>query len=346
MLLKKMFTVLLAILISVTMIPVALAEEVRSVSIRSGNFDGTMLVGQSRSLEARILPGDADDQRIWWDSSNSRVVEVSGDGYIYAVSSGTATIRASANNGRSTSITIEVFNSIRERTDAEEAQRWNNRPIGGTNPPVPPVNPPAAPTPVVGPTATAPAGPAMRPGELLVAVSESLVATAPGVATFTTVRGGRTSVPSTDIRDAFGIAEVARKPLTIMFTTPDAAGATQGQMNFRFGGTVAGTYINPAVYTTGASVERVHNMFRNHPGFAGRQVAVVGMGHRGGFGVNVDVLGRVDLGGMNTQNLTFHLYNPDTNRAVLMENPSYSVLGNGFIRVTTNAGGYIIISGN
>lgn len=75
--------------------------------------------GASETLQAIILPSNADDQSVSWTSSNSSVAKVSQDGTVTAVSNGTAVITAIANDGRKAA-TCSVTVKIPEETKPEE----------------------------------------------------------------------------------------------------------------------------------------------------------------------------------------------------------------------------------
>lgn len=70
-----------------------------SVSLKKGN---------TQALEAKIYPSAAEGAELVWDSSNTSVASVSADGIVTAESTGTATITATADNGKSGSATITV----------------------------------------------------------------------------------------------------------------------------------------------------------------------------------------------------------------------------------------------
>gem|GEM_PF-2862562 len=67
-------------------------------------------------LYASITPSNASNQMLNWSSSNVSVATVNSYGYLEAVSAGTATITATANNGVSSSIQVEVLPITEEFT--------------------------------------------------------------------------------------------------------------------------------------------------------------------------------------------------------------------------------------
>lgn len=82
--------------------------------------EATLEIGETLELEATVLPRDADDKRVEWDSSDELVATVR-DGVVTAVGSGTATIRvATVDGGYEATCTVTVTEdptSIEEVTD-------------------------------------------------------------------------------------------------------------------------------------------------------------------------------------------------------------------------------------
>lgn len=95
-------------------------------------------------------------------------------------------------------------------------------------------------------------------------------------------------------------------------------------------------------WVTGSEVASVRSLFeRWHPG---RQVRVVHFDHRGEWGQEVRVAARVDLTGMNTDNLHFYSYDAQTNIGTRIVAPNYSIDGNGFLHFSTPLAGSIVIT--
>lgn len=65
--------------------------------------------GESETLEAKVYPSAAEGADIEWTTSNSSVASVSDDGVVTAAGEGTATISATANNGKSGSAVVTVY---------------------------------------------------------------------------------------------------------------------------------------------------------------------------------------------------------------------------------------------
>jgi hypothetical protein len=62
----------------------------------------------------------------------------------------------------------------------------------------------------------------------------------------------------------------------------------------------------------------------------------------GGMAVTAAV--RLDLQGMNTENLRFYAYDKTANKLILIENPRYSVNAQGYLFFTTPFGSTVIIT--
>ena len=72
----------------------------------------TINKGEKVKLKVSISPSDAVDRTLKYSSTNTGVASISTDGYILGLSSGTATITAKANNGVTSSITINVYSPV------------------------------------------------------------------------------------------------------------------------------------------------------------------------------------------------------------------------------------------
>ncbi len=72
----------------------------------------TINKGERIKLKVSISPSDAVDKTLKYTSSNTEVASISSDGYILGLSSGSAKITAKANNGVTSSITINVYSPV------------------------------------------------------------------------------------------------------------------------------------------------------------------------------------------------------------------------------------------
>ena len=81
-----------------------------TIAVTSVSLDkstATIAVGKSVTLSATVSPSNASNKTITWSTSNSSVATVS-DGTVTGQSSGTATITATSNNGKSASCSVTV----------------------------------------------------------------------------------------------------------------------------------------------------------------------------------------------------------------------------------------------
>lgn len=90
----------------VTVLPVS----VSSISLNS--YSVTLNEGESYQLSAAISPADATDKTLIWRSSDSSIATVSNTGLVVAKSSGTVSITAESNNGKTAVCNVTVIKSI------------------------------------------------------------------------------------------------------------------------------------------------------------------------------------------------------------------------------------------
>ncbi len=80
--------------------------DVDSISLDCGDLE--LKVGDTKTINATVNPGNADDKTLTWSSSDSSVVKVE-NGTITALKEGVAEIIVEANNGVKTSIVVTVL---------------------------------------------------------------------------------------------------------------------------------------------------------------------------------------------------------------------------------------------
>lgn len=93
-----------------TVAPVTVTTSVPVVAVTSVTVSSKTLnleVGQTRTLTATVTPGNATDKTVTWTSSNDKVATVV-DGTVAAVGEGTATITATAANGKKDTCKVTV----------------------------------------------------------------------------------------------------------------------------------------------------------------------------------------------------------------------------------------------
>ena len=67
-----------------------------------------MVIGDTHSVTASVLPATATNQKLNWKSSDAEVVSVDAEGLLTAHALGTATITAMASDGSGVTATLEV----------------------------------------------------------------------------------------------------------------------------------------------------------------------------------------------------------------------------------------------
>jgi hypothetical protein len=86
---------------------VKVVEEIPVVSIEIEISGGKLWVGQTYQINPTVLPENATDKTVTYDSNNKAVATVSASGLVTAVATGTATITASA-GGKSDTVVFTV----------------------------------------------------------------------------------------------------------------------------------------------------------------------------------------------------------------------------------------------
>jgi uncharacterized repeat protein (TIGR02543 family) len=98
--------------ITVTLTPIVIPVTELIINKSSLNLTG---IGSSEKLTSSILPSNATNQNIRWESSDTKVATVSLDGIVTSVGKGTATITAMTEDGSiSRSLMVSVTKSISE----------------------------------------------------------------------------------------------------------------------------------------------------------------------------------------------------------------------------------------
>ena len=83
-------------------------KETTAESVIISSAPTSLFVGETSKLECTIIPENVDDPTIVWASSNTEVAVISDEGEVTAKGAGTTTISATASNGVSTSIDLDI----------------------------------------------------------------------------------------------------------------------------------------------------------------------------------------------------------------------------------------------
>ena len=85
---------------------ITVAQWVTSISLNQSSL--TLNEGQEQTLTATVTPDNATDKTLTWTSSDEHIAKVDANGKVTAVSKGTATIKATANDGSEISASCAV----------------------------------------------------------------------------------------------------------------------------------------------------------------------------------------------------------------------------------------------
>jgi uncharacterized repeat protein (TIGR02543 family) len=99
--------------------------------------------------------------------------------------------------------------------------------------------------------------------------------------------------------------------------------------------------INVSASVSNASARSTEATFER---YFDNSVKVVSLGQEGSFGANINIAAKIDLTGMDTENLFFYRYNVETNSYTRLTSVQYSIDGNGYLHFMTSFGGKIVIS--
>ena len=115
----------------------------KTVDVSSVSLDKTTLsltVGSKETLTASLLPANATNKTISWNSGNTSVATVN-NGTVTAVAPGTAVITASSNNGKTAKCTVTVLSDLANKSYLSKNTVYTDTPItiygsasGGTSP--------------------------------------------------------------------------------------------------------------------------------------------------------------------------------------------------------------------
>lgn len=117
--------------------PVVRVGSVRAVEqIMLSTTSLNLEIGDIQTLTATVLPEDAEDKVLAWESSSNEVATVSGDGLVTAIGEGTCTITCSATDGSGVYAVCEVKVEIPEFVDLglPSGTLWATCNVGASHP--------------------------------------------------------------------------------------------------------------------------------------------------------------------------------------------------------------------
>lgn len=90
------------------------APEVQVNQINLNINNTTINKNETSKLQIEILPEEAKEQKITFSSSNPNIISIDENGNVFGITSGTATITATAPNGVSASINLNVYSKVED----------------------------------------------------------------------------------------------------------------------------------------------------------------------------------------------------------------------------------------
>lgn len=267
----------------------------------------TVRPNQTLSLFASVIPANADEQDLYWESMNSEIAVVDEEGVVVGISPGVVEIRAASPAGRSASCTVTVSGGV-IRSLGQQVK-----------------------------TADLP-GAALSSGEVMHAAAlrkdvEQALSGSSKASQLVTYRD-KTVVSTAALRGAAYSAAYKGGSVRLRFFT-EADGASAGYL-----------LIDPALapaedftIATGLTPNAAGSVADHAIAQFGR-AAVLRLEHPGSFGMPVEVAARLDLSPLEGRPLTLYRYNQG--RYIPLENQEYTVDSDGFFRFTATEGGYII----
>lgn len=105
--------------------PVDPTEPVEVISVTLEKEAETLSLYEQLTLKATVLPANATDKTICWESGDATIVRVSKGGTILAVSPGTATITAKTTNGKSADCVVTVQEKVHQTDSTNKLKPTN-----------------------------------------------------------------------------------------------------------------------------------------------------------------------------------------------------------------------------
>jgi len=305
----------------------AASDEIKVKRIYINPESTTVRVNQTRTLRIRIYPDDAEDQTVYWTSSNPEIVAVDDEGVLPGISPGTAEVTVTSNNDKSATCVVTVPGAVLKNIP----QDTDNQSHTG---------------------AEASEGEVLSAASIRVDVENAVRSTASGE-TATVTYTNKTTVSTAALRAAAFTAEYEGGKVRLRFiTAEETAQATifdpvdtssyHGWLTIDPGNAPdEDRNINLCVYTSGEEADSALQKAQSH--FNGK-IAVVQLGQQGSYGVAVTVTAKADLSEMDTNALKLYIYDSDTNTYTLLENQAYSLNSNGYVTFITDTGGTIVLT--
>lgn len=271
----------------------------------------TVRMNQTRILWVLFDPTNATDQDVTWTSSNTEVATVDAEGMVTGVAPGTATITAEAYNGRTASCLVTVPGTVVKglTDDTANTQLPNN-------------------------------GELLTSAAVKTLVENTARTTTKGQTAIATFEN-KSSISAAAIRAADYTAKINNRDVQLKFITK-ANDKTQGWLVLdptKFGDSEKDVKLT--VSTISDKVQAVQSTFEK---YFTNKVAVIYCAQSGSFGMEVQLAAKVNLAGMDKNNLRFYSYDSAANRCTLLDIASYTVSSSGYLQFSTSTGGIIVVT--
>ena len=299
--------------------PSPLPEKIKVREVVMNAATATLREGHTSSLSAHVLPRNAHDAEITWDSSDYDTVFVSAKGVIEALKPGTATITASVENGKSSTCVVTVIAAV--KVDDVDMDALEKR-LSSLQVPV------------------------LNKGEEISAVSlrydvRNAIKKAGGNNAKLTYKN-ISLVSAKALSTSGDIAKEEKVSLAITFQTLRGEKAVQGQIK------INPTLIKSSNKTIKLGVYTVHSNISSAAEKIKKQFpkgySAILLEQNGSYGMTVSVAAKPDLKKLDSKNLTLYRYDSKSEKYIPLENQKYSIDKSGFIHFSTEYGGMIVFA--
>ena len=279
---------------------------------------------RTADLRATVVPFDAADKTVTWQSTNTVVATVDTNGKVTAAGNGTAVITATTTDGGHTAsctVTVTTYSSSGSGSGGSSSSG------GSTAVPAVPIS------------SNVSAGGSVSQSVLSSELAQAL-SQATGMSATVRTRNAQSISPKTLRKLA---SDAAAKGKTAILHADTMLGtAVQGRLYIEPAKlTTALADIQLGVYTEPAKTLAVTKLFQN---YFDNPVHTVYMEQQGGFGERLEVAAKVDLTGLNMKTLVFYSYDAKTNTYFKITDPSYRMDASGYLHFYTNLAGSIVIA--
>ena len=277
---------------------------VKDVSI-TGNRE--LPVGKRLSLRARFTPSGAANKNVTWTSSDTAVATVASDGTVTGIAPGTAIITVKTEEGGFTDsvvVTVRAANTFTDNTGTGGGGSDSSYDDNNYDSSSNPVASTANATTTKWITPTNSGNPTRQSG--ITGVKASVLSK----------QNGKYSHDTTD-----------GKAVQVRLTIPNPSLVKKDLL--------------VSAYVKGSRVDNTVSSFGK---WFSNEIKAINFDQQSEWGQPVEVAAKIDLKGMDTDNLVFYSYNKANNTYKRIPTPKYWIDNNGYLRFTTEFAGDIVVS--